>query len=62
MKDWTPSDIRNVLDSALDGFAHEFFGVASYKRLDRKDKLKIMRAVKADVACRFAYEWMMRTA
>lgn len=59
---WTQSDIRRLLDSALDEFAHEFFGVANYKSLSRKDKLAVCRALKADAATRFAYEWMMRTA
>jgi hypothetical protein len=62
MKDWTQSDIRRLLDSALDGFAFEFFDAPSYKSLGRKEKLKICRALKADAATRFAYEWMMRTA
>lgn len=61
LKPWTPSDIRRLIDAALDGFAEEFFGM-SYKHLDRADKVKLTRALKSDAKTRAAYEWMMRTA
>ncbi len=60
MKDWTQADIRRLIDAALDGFAFEFFNAPNFRSLGRKEKLKIIRALKADVATRFAYEWMMR--
>jgi hypothetical protein len=60
LSQWTQSDIRKLIDAALDAFAVEFFDVTSFRSLSRKDKLKICRALKADAATRFAYEWMMR--
>ena len=62
MKDWTQHDISRLLDAALDGFAFEFFNAPTFRSLGRAEKLKIVRALKADVAARHAYEWMMRTA
>lgn len=61
MKPWTQSDIRRLIDAALDGFAFEFFNAPTYQSLGRAEKIKIMRAVKSDAASRFAYEWMMRS-
>ena len=62
MKPWTSTDLRKVIDSALDAFAVEFYGVAEFRRLPRKDQLAIVRELKADSAVRHAYQWMMRTA
>jgi len=57
---WTQSDLRKLIDAALDGLAWEFYNAHEFRQLGRQEKIRILRALKADAATRFAYEWMMR--
>lgn len=57
---WTPADLRNRFDETLDAFAFQFFGVEEFKSLSSAERLRILKAVKTDMANRYSYEWMIR--
>lgn len=57
MRNWNQDDMHKLIGAALDGFAFEFFSAPEFRVLGRAKKLKILRALKADAAYRFAVEW-----
>jgi hypothetical protein len=61
-RSWKSSDVRRLIESALDGFAHEFYGGASYSLLSREDKLAVVRFMKREVQDKYSYEYMMADA
>lgn len=57
MKTWTQADLSAAIGIALDAFVWEQFNAPSFDKLAHAENLKILRALKADAAWRFAVEW-----